>query len=70
MITTSVSSEEITKIYQDKIWKLHRIPQMVPSNREPQFASQFIEDLMKALETKRCYDLSPRVRTEDYFCIE
>ena len=68
--TTSVSSEEITKIYQNKIWKLHRIPWTVPSNREPQSASKFMEDLMKALETKQCYDLSPRVRTEDYSCIE
>ena len=31
---TNVSSEKIAKIYQDKIWKLHGIPQMVFSNRE------------------------------------
>ena len=32
---TSVSSEEIAKIYQDKIWKLHGIPQIVLSDRGP-----------------------------------
>jgi len=36
--TTNVSSEEITKVYQDKIWK---------------FASKFIKEFMKALGTMR-----------------
>jgi len=37
--TTSVSSEEIAKIYWDKIWKLHGIPQIVLSDRRLQFVS-------------------------------
>ena len=49
----NVSSEEIAKIYQDEIWKLYGIPRTILSNRGPQFASRFIEDLAKALETKR-----------------
>ena len=52
-IATNISSEEIAKIYRDKIWKLHKIPRRILSNREPQFASRFMEELMKALETKR-----------------
>ena len=48
-----VSSEEITRIYWDNIWKLYGVPWKVLSNREPQFTSKFIEDLMKALGTKR-----------------
>ena len=51
--TTNVSSEKITKIYRDEIWKLHGIPRRILSNREPQFASRFIEELMKILGTKR-----------------
>jgi len=51
--TTNVSSEEIVKIYWDEIWKLHRVPKVVLSDRGPQFASRFIKDLMKALGTKR-----------------
>ena len=50
---TNVSLKEIAKIYQDEIWKLHGIPRTILSDREPQFASRFMEDLMKALETKR-----------------
>ena len=52
-IITNILLEEIAKIYRDEIWKLHRIPRRILSNREPQFASRFIEELMKALETKR-----------------
>jgi len=51
--TTNISSEEITKIYQDEIWKLHRLPKAVLSDRGPQFASRFIKNLMKALGTKK-----------------
>jgi len=49
----NISSEGIAKIYRDEIWKLHRIPKKILSNREPQFASRFMEELTKALETKR-----------------
>jgi len=36
---TNISSEEIAKIYWDKIWKLHGIPKKILSDRGPQFAS-------------------------------
>jgi len=51
MIT--VLLEDIGKIYRDKIWKLHGIPQKVLSDRESQFAYNLMEDLTKALETKQ-----------------
>ena len=50
--TIAVSSENIAKVYWDKIWKLYRVPWKVFSDKEPQFVSKFIEDLTKALETK------------------
>ena len=49
----NISSEGIAKIYRNEIWKLHRIPKKILSNKRPQFASRFIEELTKALETKR-----------------
>jgi len=45
--------EEIVKIYQDKIWKLHRISRRILSNRRSWFALKFMEDLTKALSMKR-----------------
>ena len=52
VITTNVSLEEIVKIYYDEIWKLHRVPRTILSDRRPQFTSRFMEDLMKILGTK------------------
>ena len=37
--TVIVLSEEIAKIYQDKLWKIHGIPRIIFSNRRPQFTS-------------------------------
>ena len=51
-ITIPVSLEDIAIIYQNKIWKIHGVPQKVLSDRGPQFVSRLIEDLTKALETK------------------
>jgi len=51
--TTNISSEEIAKIYRDDIWKLHRVPRKILSDRGPQFASKFIEEFTKVLGTKR-----------------
>ena len=56
--TIIVSSEEIARIYQNDIWKLHGVPQKVLSNRGPQFTSKFMKDLMKALETKRALSMA------------
>ena len=62
--TTAVSSEDITKIYQDKIWKIHGVPQKVLINRGPQFASKFIEDFTKILRTKRTLSIAYHSQTD------
>ena len=51
--TTSLSSEGVAKIYRDEIWKIHGIPKTILSDRGPQFASKFMEDLIRVLGTKR-----------------
>ena len=50
---TNISLEEIAKIYQDEIWKLHGVPKAILSDREPQFTSRFMKDLTKTLGTRR-----------------
>ena len=52
-MTTNISAEDIAKIYRDEIWKLHRVPRKILNNRGLQFASRFMEQLTKALGTKR-----------------
>ena len=51
--TIKISAESIAKIYRDEIWKLHRVPRKILSDRGPQFASRFMEQLTKALGTMR-----------------
>ena len=51
--TTNISLEGIVKIYRNKIWKLHRVPKTILSDREPQFVSKFMEEFTKVLATKR-----------------
>ena len=62
---TNVSSEGIAKIYRDDIWKLHGIPRKILSNREPQFASKFMEEFTKALGTKRQLSTAYHPQTDD-----
>jgi len=62
--TMNISSEGITKIYRNKIWKLHGIPRKFLSDREPQFASKFMEELTKALGMKRQLSMAYHPQTE------
>jgi len=61
--TTNISSEEITKIYRDEIWKIHGVPRMILSNRGSQFASKFMEDFTRVLGTKRKMSMAYRPQT-------
>ena len=61
---TTALSEDIAKIYWDDIWKLHGVPQKVLSDRGPQFASRFMEDLMKALGIKRALSMAYHPQTD------
>ena len=51
--TTNIFSEEIAKIYCDKIWNLHGILKKILGNRGPQFVSRFIKEFTKVMETTR-----------------
>ena len=60
---TNISLEEIAKIYSDKIWKLHRVPRRILSDKGSQFAFRFMEKLMKALKTKRMLSIAYHPQT-------
>ena len=61
--TTNVSLEEITKTYRNEIQKLHGVPRTILSDKGPQFASRFIEELIKALGTKRMLSMAYHPQT-------
>jgi len=62
--TMNVSSERITKIYRNDIWKLHGIPRKILSDRGPQFASKFMKEFTKALGTKRQLSTAYHLKTD------
>ena len=62
--TTNVSLEGIAKIYSNDIWKLHRIPRKILSNRELQFTLKFMKEFTKALETKRQLSTAYHLQTD------
>jgi len=51
--TTNILSEGIAEIYKNEIWKLHRIPRRILSDRGLQFALKFMEELTRVLGMKR-----------------
>jgi len=62
--TTSISSSEVARIYQDDIWKIHSIPKKIISDRGPQFASIFMGELCKVLGIKRAMSIAYYPQTD------
>ena len=60
---TVVSSKEITKIYRDNIWKIHRVSRKILSNKGSQLTLQFMEDLSKILGTKQMLSIAYHSQT-------
>src|SRR3954471_3179763 len=49
-INTSLTAEGYAQIFRDHVFKLHRMPEKVISDRGPQFVSKFIQSLYQMLE--------------------
>ena len=62
--TTSISLNEVARIYQNNIWKIHGIPKKIISDRGPQFASTFMGELYKALGIKRVISTAYHPQTD------
>jgi len=44
--------EGLARLFRDNVWKLHRLPEIVISDRGPQFAVELTRELNKMLEIK------------------
>jgi len=62
--TTSISSSEVARIYQDDIWKIHGIPKRIISDKGPQFVLTFMEELCKVLGIKRAMSTAYYLQTD------
>jgi len=52
--TEGTSAEGLARLFRDNVWKLHRLPKSVVSDRRPQFAAELTKELnrMLGIETR------------------
>ena len=43
-------AERLARLFRDNIWKLHRLPESIVLDREPQFAAELMKELNRMLE--------------------
>jgi len=48
--TEETSAEGLARLFRDNVWKLHRLPESVVSDRGPQFAAELTKELNRMLE--------------------
>jgi len=48
--TEGILVEELAQLFRNNIWKLHRLPESVVSDRRPQFAVDLTKELNQILE--------------------
>jgi len=46
------SAKRLARLFRDNVWKLHRLPESVVSDRGPQFAAELTKELNRMLEIK------------------
>ena len=50
--TEGTSAEGLARLFRDNVWKLHRLPKSVVSDRGPQFAAELTKELNQMLGIK------------------
>ena len=47
--TKKTSAKGLARLFRDNVWKLHRLPESIISDREPQFATRLMRELNRTL---------------------
>jgi len=50
--TEGTSVEGLARLFRDNVWKLHRLPESVVSDRRPQFVAELTKELNRMLGIK------------------
>jgi len=48
--TEEITAKGLARLFRDNVWKLHKLPESVISNRGPQFVAKLTKELNKMLE--------------------
>jgi len=51
-ITKEILAEELTRLFRNNVWKLHRLSKSVVSDRGPQLVAELTKELNQMLEIK------------------
>jgi len=64
--TEEISVKELVRLFRDNIWKFHRLPESMVSDRKLQFAAKIIKKLNKTLgiETKLSITFHPQTDSQ------
>ena len=64
--TEKTSTEGLARLFRDNVWKLHRLPDSIISDRGPQFAAGIIKELnyMLGIETKLSTAFHPQTDSQ------
>ena len=62
--TSNITSLGVTRLFQDGVWKLHRLPEEVISDRGPQFVSNFMQGLSEILGIKIAASMAYHPQTD------
>ena len=62
-MTEGTLAEGLARLFRDNIWKLHRLPESIVLDREPQFAVELTKELnrMLGIETKLLTAFHPQI---------
>ena len=61
--TKGTSAEGLARLFRDNVWKLHRLPKSVVSDRGLQFAAELTKELnrMLGIETRLSTAFHPQI---------
>lgn len=62
--TTRATAEQTAQLYVDHVWKLHGVPQVIVSDRDPLFTSNFAKALCNILGTKQALSTAYHPQTD------
>lgn len=64
-VTTDITALELAKVFFDLVFRLHRIPRMIVSDRDPIFTSLFWKSLFKYIDIKLSMSTAFHLETDE-----
>ena len=63
-ITEGMSAEGLARLFRNNVWKLHRLPESIMSDRGLQFAAEITKELNRILGIETKLSMSYHLQTD------